>query len=133
MLGCALLWLDSLDQTTGDLLAAGHPHRPWQKQVRADRGKRSLTTPTHRSQAASETASMHENRSPPSHPTDQAGSDLETSALHRSARYPTALASGALSLVLEAQVHGFYSQAPGRRRNDRLDQRDGQEESTLGC
>jgi hypothetical protein len=40
-----------------------------------------------------------------------------------------ALASGALSLVLEAQVQGSYSQAQGRRRNDCLDQRDGDEQS----
>ena len=36
------------------------------------------------------------------------------------------LPSGALSLVLEAQIEGLISQAQGRRRNDCLDQRDGQ-------
>ena len=44
-----------------------------------------------------------------------------------------ALASGALSPVLETQVKGLFPQAEGRRRNDRLDQRDGQEQSALGC
>jgi hypothetical protein len=40
-----------------------------------------------------------------------------------------AVASRALSLVLEAQVQGSYSQAQGRRRNDCLNQRDGDEQS----
>jgi len=39
------------------------------------------------------------------------------------------LASGALSLVLEAQVQGCFSYAQGRCRNDRLDQADGERES----
>ena len=43
------------------------------------------------------------------------------------------LPSGALSLVLEAQVKGSCSQAQGRRRNDRLDQADGERESPVGC
>jgi hypothetical protein len=43
------------------------------------------------------------------------------------------LASGALSLVLEAHVQGSCSQAQGRRGNDRLDQADGQGQSALGC
>jgi hypothetical protein len=47
----------------------------------------------------------------------------------RATRNPAQMASGALSLVLEAQVQGFYSQAEGRCRNDCLDQRDGDEQS----
>src|SRR6266699_2698645 len=43
-----------------------------------------------------------------------------------------AVASGALSLVLEAQGKGSYSQAQGRRGNDCLDQADGDEQSALG-
>ena len=43
------------------------------------------------------------------------------------------LPSGGLSLVLEAQVQGRFSQAQGRRRNDRLDQADGQGQSAVGC
>src|SRR6266700_2186333 len=39
------------------------------------------------------------------------------------------LSSGALSLVLEAQVQGCFSYAQGRCRNDRLDQADGERES----
>ena len=44
-----------------------------------------------------------------------------------------AVASGALSLVLEAQVKGLFPLAEGRRGNDRLDQADGQGQSVLGC
>ncbi len=44
-----------------------------------------------------------------------------------------ALASGALSPVLETQVKDSYSQAEGRCGNDRLDQRDGDKQSALGC
>jgi hypothetical protein len=51
----------------------------------------------------------------------------------RSTRNIAALASGALSLVLEAEVQGRFSQAQGRRRNDRLDQAVGQGQSALGC
>jgi len=43
------------------------------------------------------------------------------------------LASGALSLVLEAHVQGSCSQASGRRGNDRLDQADGQGQPAVGC
>jgi hypothetical protein len=44
-----------------------------------------------------------------------------------------AMASGALSLVLEAQVKGLFTPAKGRRRNHRLDPRDGEGKSALGC
>jgi putative transposase len=43
-----------------------------------------------------------------------------------------ALASGALSPVLEAQVQGIFEQAESRRRNDCLDQADGEGQSSLG-
>jgi putative transposase len=43
------------------------------------------------------------------------------------------LASGALSLVLETEVQDSFSYAEGRGRNDCLDQRDGDEQSALGC
>ena len=44
-----------------------------------------------------------------------------------------ALASRALSPDMEAQVQGLFSQAQGRCGDNRLDQRDGQGESALGC
>jgi hypothetical protein len=44
-----------------------------------------------------------------------------------------ALASGALSSGLEAQVKNGFSYAEGRPSNHRLDQGNGDEESTLGC
>ena len=47
--------LDSFDQTTRDLFAALHPHRSWQNQVRAHRGKCALTPTTHHVQATGET------------------------------------------------------------------------------
>jgi putative transposase len=43
------------------------------------------------------------------------------------------LASGALSPILEAQIKDSYSQAEGRCGNHRLDQADGNGESTMGC
>jgi hypothetical protein len=43
------------------------------------------------------------------------------------------LTSGALPPVLEAQVKGLFTQAQGSRGNHRLDQRDGEGESALGC
>ena len=51
----------------------------------------------------------------------------------RATRDPVAVASGALSPVLEAQVKGLFPRAEGRRRNDRLDQADGEGQSALGC
>ena len=51
----------------------------------------------------------------------------------RSTRNIAALASGALSSILEAEVQSRFSQAQGRRRNDLLDQADGQGQSALGC
>ena len=44
-----------------------------------------------------------------------------------------AVASGALSLVLEAQVQGSSSPAKSSLGNDRLDQADGERQSALGC
>lgn len=43
------------------------------------------------------------------------------------------LPSAALSSVLEAQIKDSNSPAQGRRRNDGLDQADGEGESTVGC
>ena len=114
-------------------LPLANPRRPWQKQVRAHGGKRPLTTTTHHPQTAGETASMHENRSCPSRPAGQDGSNLAAGPVDCSTRYPAALASRALPPVLEAQVKGSCSQAKGSPRNHRLDQRDGEGESALGC
>ncbi|MGZ3630438.1 MAG: hypothetical protein ACXVDN_22625, partial [Ktedonobacteraceae bacterium] len=133
LLGGAFLALCSLDQTAGFLLAAANPSRPWPKQVRASCGKCPSTTTTHHSQAASETATYHQDRSRAPRLVGTARSDMETSPHHRSARYPAPVASGALSFVLEAQVQGFYSPAEGRCGNDCLDQADGQGQLTLGC
>ena len=43
------------------------------------------------------------------------------------------LTSGALPPVLEAQVSGRYSSVEGIRGNHRIDQRNGDRESALGC
>jgi len=59
-LGCDLLSLYSLDETARDLLAAGHPHRSWPKQVRTDSEKCPLTRTSHHPQAPGEAAGMHE-------------------------------------------------------------------------
>src|SRR5215472_5281112 len=44
-----------------------------------------------------------------------------------------AVASGALSLLLETPIKDSYSQAEGRSGNHRLNQADGNGESTVGC
>ena len=44
-----------------------------------------------------------------------------------------ALASGALSSLLETQIKGRFSQAEGRHGNDCLDERDGEGQPALGC
>ena len=117
--------LSSVDQTAHFFLATPNPRRPWQKQVRACGRKRAITTTTHYPQTAGETAGMHENGSGVPRLFGTGGSDLERSALHRSTRDATALASRALPPLLEAQVKGLFSQTEGRRRNDCLDQADG--------
>ena len=76
LLGCSLLPHYSLDQTARDLLAAGHPRRPRQKQVRVDPGKCPMTPTTRHSQATVETARMHENGSCAPRPPGQVGSNL---------------------------------------------------------
>jgi hypothetical protein len=83
LLACALLSLDSLDQTTRDLLAAPNPGRPWQKLVRAYRRKCPLATATHHPQAAGETARMHEKRSLTPRPLGKNGSNLAAVSLDR--------------------------------------------------
>src|SRR5437763_17204888 len=125
--------ISSVDQTVHFLLAAANPGRPWPKQVRARGRKCPLTTATHRPQTPGETACMHEYGSPDPRPFGAASSDMETSPLHRSTRDTAALASGALPLGLETEVKDCFSYAEGHRRNHRLDQRDGEGESTLGC
>ena len=129
LLGCTLLSLCSLDKTAENLLAAGNPYRPWQKQVRAHRGKRPLTPTTYRSQAAGETASMPEKGSCAPRPLGTDGSDMEANALHRSTRDAARLPSGALSPCLETQVKGLFPPAEGRRPNHRLDQANGEGQS----
>src|SRR5260221_12728887 len=121
LFGCASLSLCTLDETCNSLLPDRIAHRPWQKQVPTYRGKRSLAPPTHHPPTAGETASMHENRSRAPCPAGQVGSNLAADPLHRSARDPAALASGALPPRLEAQVKGLFSSAEGTRGNDRLD------------
>ena|SRR6266851_825624 len=86
LLGYARLSLCSLDQTTGDLLAALHPHRPWEKQVPAHRRKCALTPTTHRSEATGETANVHQGRSHPSRPAGQVGSSLAAEPVDRATR-----------------------------------------------
>jgi SAM-dependent methyltransferase len=86
--------LDSLDQTARDILAAGHPHRLWKKQIPAYRGKRAPTPTTHHTQAAGETASMHEHRSPAPRPAGQAGSDLAAGSHHSCNRTPCSVGIG---------------------------------------
>ena len=76
---------------------------------------------------------MHENGSDAPRPIGKGGSDMETSALHHSTRHTAALASGALPPGLEAQVKGLFTQAEGSRGNYRIDQRNGEGESALGC
>ena len=119
LLGGSRLLLYSLDKTVQNLLAVRNPHQSWEKQIPAHRRKRPLTTPTHRSEAAGETANVHQDRSPPPRPAGQAGSDLAAGPRDRATRHSAALASGALSLVLEAQIQGRFSQAQGRLRNHR--------------
>ncbi len=104
LLACALLSLDSLDQTTRDLLAAPNPGRSWQKQVRAYRRKCPVATTTHHPQAAGETARMHEKRSLTPRPLGKNGSNLAAVSLDRATRYPAPVASGALSPVLECNI-----------------------------
>ena len=60
-------------------------------------------------------------------------STWQQAQITRATRDPAALASGALPLVLEAQVKDSCSQAEGRRRNDRLDQANGNRQSAMGC
>src|SRR5215469_7636906 len=81
--------LSSVDQTAHFFLATPNPRRPWQKQVRACDRKRPLTTTTHHPQKAGETAGMHENGSGAPRLFGTGGPDMETSALHRSARDET--------------------------------------------
>src|SRR5947209_4334432 len=72
---------------------------------------------------------MHENGSSAPRPVGTARSDMETSAVHRSARYPAPMASGALPHGLETHVQGLISYAKGRRRNHRLDPRNGERQA----
>jgi putative transposase len=51
----------------------------------------------------------------------------------RATRYLAAVASGALPPVLEAKIKDFFPQAESSRGNHRLDQADGDAESTLGA
>ena len=50
----------------------------------------------------------------------------------RATRHPAPLASGALPPVLEAKIKDLFPQAENSRGNHRLDQADGDAESTLG-
>src|SRR5215469_1138957 len=101
LLGCALLSLCLLDQTVQERLTVLHPHRPWPKQVRAHRRKCPLTSTTDHPQAPGETAGMYENGSPAPRAFSKIGSNMEPNPPYRPARDIAALASGALSPLLE--------------------------------
>ena len=96
--------LSSVDRATHYLLPACNSRRSCSKQSRAGGRKCPPTTTTHHPQTAGETPCMHENGSPAPRPLGTGSSDLETSALHRSTRYASSLASRTLPLVLETQV-----------------------------
>ena len=104
-----------------------------QGEIGTDRGKRALTTTTHHPPSTDQTIGIPKDGPASPGVTGQNGSGLETGALPRPARDFAALASGAFPRVLEAQVSGRFSSVEGIRRNHHLDQRDGGEESTLGC
>jgi hypothetical protein len=133
LLGCALLSLCSLYETARDLLAARNPHRPREKQVSAHRGKALL-----RQQLI---MLKRQVKRPACTKTDRVFLVLlarwvrtwQQALLIVQPDTRLALASGALSPVLETQVKDLFPQAEGRRRNDRLDQADGEGKSTLGC
>ncbi len=133
LLACTLRSLCSLDQTAQVLMTAWNPYRLGQKQVGAHRRKCPLATATDHPQATSETANVYQDRSHPPRPVGQGGSDLAADPRDRATRYPATLPSGALPHVLETQVKGLFPPTKSRRRNDRLDQADGQGQSALGC
>jgi len=85
--------LCSLDKTTHFLLATWNTCRSCQKQIGAHGGKCPLTPTAHHTQAAGETACMHENGSGAPRPIGKGRSGMEANALHRSTRNTAAVAS----------------------------------------
>ena len=108
-------------------LAAWNTSRAWQKESGPCGRKGALTRASHHPEAAGETTSMHEKGSPAPRPLGKGGSGLQANTHHSSRkRRGSRLPSGALSSVLEAHIKDANSPAQGRRRNDGLDQADGE-------
>ena len=108
--------LRRLDQTGHHLAHAGDADRPCQKQVRACGRKRPVASTTDHPAATGETACLYQDGPDAPGPAGKNGADLETSAVHRSARDAAAVASPGLQALLEVQVEGYFCQPKDLRR-----------------
>lgn len=121
-----------MDETLSNLTASRNGNRSCSREIRT--GSRECPPPaaTHHSSATDQTTNMHEGGSVAPRPPGKDGRYMETSALHRATRNPSALASSGLSPLLEAEVKAEVNTSEGGSPDHRVDQRDGKEQSTLG-
>jgi len=91
-----------------------------------------VTTPTDDPASTDQATRLPEEGPAAPGASGQDGFGLETGALPRSAGDTFARASGALPLVLEAQIEGACEKAEALARNDQLDQGDSSKQPTLG-
>ena len=122
----------AVDKASDDLFRTRHTRRSDQRQSRTAGGKRAVKTATDLSASTGQTPRLSEDRSVSPGGSRQDGSDLETSAFPRPARDASGLASGALPLVLQAQIESTLKQPSALVRDHHFDPGEGSKQPTLG-
>src|SRR6266700_2712561 len=108
--------LRRLDHTIHSLSCLGDADRPHQKQVRTHGRKRASTPATYRPSPTRQTTRMCHNGSDAPGAAGKGGSDLETSALHCSARDASALASSGIHVCKRTiQKYMRHARTPRQR------------------
>ena len=113
-------------------LPASDADRPCQEQVRTRDRKRTPSKASHYPAPTGETTRLCQSGSDTPGASGQDGSNLEAGAFHRSARDASAMASSGIQALLEIQVQSNFCQTKDLRRDHRLDQGDGKQQSTVG-
>lgn len=125
--------LHTLDQTGHHHLSpAGDADRSCQKQVRTGGRKRAPSPTTDYPAPTGQTTRLCQNGPHAPRVSCKNGSNMETSAVHCSARDALAVAPSGIQAVLEVQVQSGASQTEDLPRDRSLDQGHGQRQPTVG-
>jgi hypothetical protein len=124
--------ISEMDKTTLCLTSARDDKGSFPWKSRTACRERPLAPTAHCPAPTDQTADMYQNRSDPVGVAGKSSSGMEASPLSCSTGDASQMASSGLSPLLEAQIKAKVDTSEGSSRDDRVDQGDGQEQSTLG-